>query len=122
MLVFKTALEIVNSFEGVTESEHFGGQAFSANGRIFATFWRDKNEVNVRLAFIDQQHFLEESECFQEIDNAWGRQGMTTILLEFVSRKIFHKAIESAWKYSSQAIRRSSPKAKIRSKKRRNVK
>ncbi len=104
MLSFDSAVQIARSLEGISEKDHFGSDAFYANKRIFATFWPDKNEVNVRLSPEEQMRYLEEPEAFVQIDNAWGRQGWTTVLLKFVSRKSFESALKAAWAHSAKSV------------------
>ena len=96
----------------------FGSDAFYANKRIFATVWHDKNEVNLRLSPEEQRHFLvQDGEGFVEIDNAWGRQGWTTVQLEFVDPKLFEEALYSAWKHSSESKKKSKDKVAVKKKK-----
>lgn len=95
---------MANSLEGVTEKEHFGSYGFYAHKRMFATFWKGKNQVNLRLSREDQKRFLEEPEAFEEIPNAWGKQGWTTVLLEFIDRDSFKDALKSAWKASKRSV------------------
>lgn len=106
--------EMARAFDGVTEKDHFGSDAFCANGRIFATVWHDKNEVNLMLNIEQQQNFLAiDGEGFNQIDNAWGRNGATNIQLEFVDRAQFADALKAAWINSANkrtVSRKSSPK------------
>ena len=117
MLSYKAAIQIAHSLEGVTEKDHFGSDAFYANKRIFATFWPNKNEVNLRLNPIDQNQYLEEPEAFQEIKNAWGKQGWTIVSLDFVSRDSFSSALKAAWRHSAKANSRLTTTGKTKSKK-----
>ena len=102
MISSKTACEIIRKLSDISEKDHFGSDAFYANKRIFATVWHNENKVNVRLTPELQRQFLEtDGEAFEEIDNAWGRQGWTTIQLEFVDKSLFSDAINAAWNYSA---------------------
>lgn len=93
----KRACELIRKLDGVTEKDHFGGDAFSANKRMFATLWHDKKKTNLRFTPEQQRRFLEsDEEVFTEIDNAWGRQGWASVNLEFVDLSSFRDAIEAA--------------------------
>ena len=86
---------MARSFDGVTEKDHFGSDAFCANGRIFATVWHDKNEVNLMLNRQQQNQFLEmDGESFNEIENSWGDHAIK-VQLEFVERSVFVEALVS---------------------------
>ncbi|MEQ1876899.1 MAG: hypothetical protein ABL958_09655, partial [Bdellovibrionia bacterium] len=67
-------------FDGVTVKNHFGSDAFCANGRIFATVWHDKNRVNLMLNQEQQKSLLlkDGSEGFIQIDGAWGRDAIAS--------------------------------------------
>lgn len=102
MLSSKVARKIAQELPGVSEKVHFGGDGFYVNKRIFATLWHDKNEVNVRLSPEQQKAFVEKkAKAFSEVPNAFGRQGWTTIKLEFVDRKLFIQALRAAWENSA---------------------
>ena len=94
----KKACELARSFEGVTEKDHFGSDAFCAHGRIFATVWHDKNEVTLMLDENQQKEFLarDGSEGFCTLKNSWGRNAIK-VRLEFTDRKIFLEALRMAW-------------------------
>jgi hypothetical protein len=101
-LTTKTACELARALAGVTEKDHFGADAFVANGRIFATVWHDRGEVNLMLSREQQRQFLGiDGEGFTEIDNAWGPGGATRAVLEFVDPKDFAAALRSAWDHSA---------------------
>jgi hypothetical protein len=115
MISTQMVCKMAQSLDGVTEKDHHGSDAFVANGRIFATVWHDRNEVNLMLNRDQQRKFLEiDGEGFVEIDNAWGRAGATKVQLSFVDRKEFADALKAAWQNS--AVKRaklvsSKPKA-----------
>lgn len=96
------AYKIAEKLNGTTVSDHFGSEAFAANGRNFLTIWHETNSANVRLSLGDQKKFLDlGGDAFVEIDNAWGRQGWTKIQLEFVEKADLEKAIHAAYVYSA---------------------
>lgn len=102
-LTAREASELLRSLEGVSEKDHFGGDGFSANGRMFATVWHERGEVNLRLSPDEQREFLgRDGDGFAEIANAWGRQGWTKVQLEFLDARSFGEAANAAWRYSAQ--------------------
>jgi len=102
------AEKLLRALPGITEKDHFGGDAFCANKRIFATAWHDKNTVNVRLTPESQQRFIKrDRKAFEQIDNAWGRQGWTTIHLDAVKAKDYRAALSAAFISSAHAAQRT---------------
>jgi hypothetical protein len=102
MLSTKQVCEMAEAFGNVSVKDHFGSDAYSANGRNFATVWHDRKEVNLRLTPELQRHYLSmDGDGFAEIDNAWGRQGWTKVQLEYVDRRIFAEALKAAWECSA---------------------
>ncbi len=93
---------MARSYAGVSEKNHFGSDAFVANGRIFATVWADKKEVNLMLNQEQQRAFLlrDESEGFRPIENAWGKNAIN-VQLESVDADIFWEALQTAWTESA---------------------
>jgi hypothetical protein len=88
---------------GVSKKEHFGSDAYVANGRMFATVWHDQHKVNLRLSLQDQRKFLSlDGEAFVTINNAWGKQGWTCVQLKFIEQAQFMAALKCAWNYSAQ--------------------
>ncbi len=98
MITPQAACQIARDLPGVSEKDHFGGDGFYVNKRIFATVWPAKNEVNVRLKPEQQTAFIEKkAKAFAAVPNAFGRQGWTTISLAFVDKKLFTQALAAAW-------------------------
>ena len=115
MLSGNAAHQIAQDLPGVTEKDHFGGDGFYVNKRIFATLWRDKNEVNVRLSPEQQKAFVEKkAKAFSAVPNAFGRQGWTTIKLGFVDKKMFTQALTAAWENAALKAARVSRPRKIK--------
>ena len=107
-LTTQKVCDMARAFEGVTEKDHFGSDAFSANGRIFATVWHEKNHVNLMLNQEQQREFLaHDGEGFNPLTNAWGKNAIN-VELEFVDSKVFATALERAWENS--ANKRALPK------------
>lgn len=102
MISLQTALKILRALPGVTEKDHFGSDAFAANGRNFATVWSDDDTVNLRLSPADQREFLENGgEAFREIDNGYAKMGWTTVVLEFIDIRLFRTAARAAHEHSA---------------------
>jgi hypothetical protein len=111
------AEKILRALTDVTEKDHWGGDAFVANKRIFATAWHEENKVNVRLTPEGQRQFMKRNKAaFSTWDNAWGRQGWTAIDLNKVTKKVFRNAINAAYEHSAVAapLGLSSKKRKTR--------
>jgi hypothetical protein len=118
MVRSQTACELARKLPDVSEKDHFGGDAFYANKRIFATVWHEKKQVNLRFSPELQREFLAtDGEAFTEIDNAWGRQGWTTAQLEFIDRPLLEKALQAAWEQAGVKKKRPPKKAIAKSKK-----
>jgi hypothetical protein len=110
--------EMARTFEGVTEKDHFGSDAFFANGRIFATVWHDKDEVNLMLNQEQQRSLLvdDNGEGFKQIENAWGKNAIN-VQLDAVDPKVLAEALRVAWlnsanKRSSAGTPKKRPPAK----------
>lgn len=72
---------IALALPGTVEAAHFDRRAFRVR-RIYATL--DPKETSANIAFSpSEQEFkcMTAAELFQPIDNGWGRQGWTTMLL-----------------------------------------
>jgi YjbR len=96
----KQACEMARAMPNVSEQDHFGSDAFRTAYGIFATVWHGTNTVNLRLTPEQQQRFVAiDGEGFREIDNAWGRQGWTTAVLEFLDAPQFLEALRAAYDY-----------------------
>ncbi len=120
MISPRVAAAMVRKFADDDPKFHFGSDAFSANKRIFATVWYDKNTVNLRLSPDEQKRLLLlDGEGFVEIDNAWGKQGWTTVQLEFVDKEQFLDALKSAWLNSANNL---SPLKKLGAVKKKTIK
>ena len=115
----KRVYELAQVLPEVSIKDHFGSDGFSANKRMFLTVWNDQKKANLRLSPEEQKRFLSmDGEAFAQIDNAWGRQGWTTVNLEFVDNADFQKALESAWNYSkTKSAQPSKSKSKTKPKK-----
>jgi hypothetical protein len=91
---------IALSLPGTTEAPHFDRQAFKV-ARTYATLAADELSVNLKLT-PDEQEFktMLAPEAFKPIDNAWGRQGWTTVLLDKLGEEELRAALEMAYAHA----------------------
>ena len=107
-LSLKKVFEIVRALEGVTEKDHFGGDAFLANGKIFATVWSKTNTANLMLNLEQQKQLLSiDGEGFVALNNAWGRKGATCVQIEIAERSDFEDAITLAFNNAKKKSKKS---------------
>jgi hypothetical protein len=82
---------------GATEGAHMGHPDFRANGKIFATLYPDRGSGMVKLTPDQQQDFMRaDSRAFTPASGAWGRQGCTTVRLQFVEEDTLGEAMTLA--------------------------
>jgi hypothetical protein len=99
MITPAEAKTIALSFEGTDEQPHFERTAFTVNKKIFATLSLKDATLNVR--FTPQVQFIlcpPESDTIFPVDNAWGRQGWTTVNLKKANKKLVKSALEEAYR------------------------
>ena len=107
-LSIKKVYEIARAIEGVTKKDHFGGDAFVANGKIFATVWSKTDTVNLMLNIEQQKRFLSiDGEGFVALNNAWGRKGATCAQLKFIEISDFENALEVAFNNTMKKSKKS---------------
>jgi hypothetical protein len=90
---------IALSFDGTGEKPHFERTAFTVNKKIFATISFKDKTLNVR--FTPQIQFIfcpAGSDVIFPINNAWGRQGWTTINLDKANKKLVKSVLEEAYR------------------------
>jgi hypothetical protein len=97
---------IALSLPGTTEAPHFDRAAFKVK-RIYATLAADGLTVNLKLT-PDEQEFkaMLAPEAFVPIDNAWGRQGWTMVVLDQISEAELRAALEMAHAHAVEAPRK----------------
>ena len=88
------------ALDGTTTAPHFDRAAFRV-ARIYATLAADGRTANLKLT-PDEQEFkvLLAPEAFRPVDNAWGRQGWTTIELNRLSIAELQAALDMAWRHA----------------------
>lgn len=98
MITPEEAKTMALSFEATGEKPHFERTAFTINKKIFAALSLKDKTLNVR--FTPQVQFIfcpPGSEVIFPIDNAWGRQGWTTIKLDKANKKLVMSALKEAY-------------------------
>ncbi len=85
-------------FEGVEEKPHFKRTAFTVKKKIFATLSDEERTLNVALTPDSQFVFCPpDSDVVFPVDNAWGKQGWTTINLNKATKKLVQSALKDAY-------------------------
>lgn len=94
------------SLPGTTEAPHFDRAAFKAK-RIYATLAADGLSANLKFT-PDEQEFkaMMAPDAFRPLDNAWGRQGWTTVLLNKINEEELRAALEMAHTHAIGSGRR----------------
>lgn len=97
---------IALSLPGTNEAPHFDRAAFKVR-RIYATLAADGLSANLKLT-PDEQEFkaMLAPEAFRPVDNAWGRQGWTTVVLASVDEADLRAALEMAHAHASGPARK----------------
>jgi predicted DNA-binding protein (MmcQ/YjbR family) len=96
---------------GAAEGAHMGHPDFRAKGRIFATLYRDGQNGMVKLTPDQQQDFIStDPGAFAPASGAWGRQGCTTVRLDYVDEDKLGEAMTLAWQNTVRALPKSKPK------------
>ena len=102
----KRACLLLRALPDVTVKDHFGSDAFRANGRIFATVWHDKNEVNLMVTPAQQEALLgRDGDGYSKVPNKWGDGGATTAHLSFLDEEDFVVGMQLA--YATSAVKRT---------------
>lgn len=94
------------SLAGTVAAPHFDRTAYKVR-RIYATLAPDGKSANLNFTPDEQELFcMTHSTAFAPVQNAWGRQGWTTLRLAEVSTKELRNALEVAWRHSQQRPKR----------------
>ena len=89
---------LILAFEGIEQKPHFERIAFAVKKKIFATLSDKEQTLNVRLTPGLQFIFCPPgSDVIFPIDNAWGKQGWTTINLKKANRKMIQATVKEAY-------------------------
>ena len=88
------------ALDGTTETPHFDRAAFRV-ARTYATLAADGRTANLKLDPEEQEFkVLLAPEAFRPVDNAWGRQGWTTVELDRLSEAELQAALQMAWQHA----------------------
>lgn len=98
MVTIDTLRKIALSFPETTEEPHFEKTSFRVKKKIFATYDETRNRACLRLSVIDQDVFssIDRTNIFP-VDNKWGKQGWTFILMNKVRKELFSDALTTAY-------------------------
>lgn len=82
------------------EAEHMGHPDFRVRGKVFASLGHPKLGWGVVKLLPKQQQLLvdEEMEVFVPANGAWGKKGMTCVLLKAADRSTVRRALFDAWR------------------------
>ncbi len=96
-----------------TMAPHFERTAFRTPARIFATIPDAGGEANLKLDPEHQELFIDaHPEAFVAIDNGFGRQGWTTVILSRVSLAAIKDALRVAHAIASEKKKSSRKRSK----------
>jgi hypothetical protein len=99
--------DLALALESTTTAPHFDRTAFKV-ARIYATLAADGLSANLKFTPEEQeQQCAKLPDAFTPVDNAWGRQGWTTVWLEEIRLRDLKTALLMAWK---QAQPKPNPK------------
>lgn len=91
---------IALALDGTTEAPHFDRAAFKVK-RIYATLAPDGKSGNLKFTPDEQElKCLTAPDGFEQIPNAWGLQGWTTVTLKAVTSDQLKAALETAWRHA----------------------
>jgi YjbR len=97
MATAKDLRRLAMALDGTSESPHFDRIAFKV-ARIYATLAADGKSANLKLTPDEQQlKCLTAPDAFAPVDNAWGRQGWTTVTLAALDAPELEAALRIAW-------------------------
>ena len=89
---------------GTTEAPHFDRAAFKV-ARIYVTLAGDGMTANLKLLPDEQElKCTVAEEVFKPLDNAWGRQGWTTIYLPAATEDDLRAVLEMAWRHAEPKV------------------
>lgn len=94
---------IALSLAGTAKAPHFDRIAFKVK-RIYASLAADGITANLRFTPDEQElRCMTHPQAFAPIDNAWGRQGWTAVVLAEVDSRELRAALETAWRHAATA-------------------
>lgn len=88
------------ALDGTCEAPHFDRAAFKV-ARIYATLGPDGRSANLKLTPDEQElKCLLAPDLFRALDNAWGRQGWTSLDVSAASKAEIENALRLAWQHA----------------------
>ena len=100
MITVEEVRKLALSFPETDEHDHWGRPSFRVKKKIFITLWPIEMKAVLKLSLVDQSVFADyNSKIFHPIDNAWGKQGWTSVELKNVRKDMFKDAITLAWRH-----------------------
>jgi predicted DNA-binding protein (MmcQ/YjbR family) len=98
MVVFETFKKLALAFPETTEEPHFEKTSFRIKKKIFATFNAKENRACIKLSAIDQEVFsTTNQQIIFPVNNNWGKQGWTLVLMKDVKEEVFIDALTTAY-------------------------
>ena len=99
MITSKTARKIALGFLETDEKPHFDRIAFRVKGRIFSTLSESMRDVNLKLTPYEQSISCRDADpkCIHPVAGGWGKQGWTTIHLQYTSKVFFKEVLTLAY-------------------------
>lgn len=102
--------DLALALDGTISAPHFDRTAFKV-ARIYATLAADGLSVNLKFAPEEQeQHCERHPDAFTPVDNAWGRQGWTTVWLQEIRPRDLKAALLVAWQHAQPKPKSRSPR------------
>jgi predicted DNA-binding protein (MmcQ/YjbR family) len=90
--------KIALSFPEAKEEPHFEKISFRVKKKIFATYNIKENRACIKLSAIDQEVFSSTNkQIIFPVNNNWGKQGWTLILMKEVHKDVFKDALTTAY-------------------------
>ena len=113
MVTAKKCRAMCLALEDASEAAHFDRAVFRTSQRIYATLAADEKSLNVKLT-PEQQELLVSArpQAFAAIDNAWGKQGWTTVTLAEVDDASLRDAL--AWAHVLAMAKKKPAKKRSR--------
>lgn len=98
MVSIDTFRKLALSFPETTEEPHFEKTSFRVKKKIFATYDIQNKMACIKLSEIDQDTFasIDRAVIFP-VNNKWGKQGWTLIIMKRVSKSLFTDALTTAY-------------------------
>lgn len=98
MITISSFIDLINSFEGISELPHFEKRSFRYNKKILATLDESVKIACVKLDPVNQDVFSKyDPKAVYPVPNKWGKQGWTFIDLPRVKKEILKDILHVAY-------------------------